>query len=375
MAATRSLSTEIGIQPACDAFGLARSGFYRGQGPATTPAPRPSPPRTLSPDERQAVLATLHSDRFVDTAPAAVYATLLDEGRYHCSIRTLYRILEEQAEVKERRNQLRHPVYQKPELLATAPNQVWSWDITKLLGPVKWSYCSLYVMLDIFSRDVVGWMIAPAESAGLAQRLIKDTCEKQQIGAGQLTLHADRGSSMTSKPVAWLLADLGITKTHSRPSTSDDNPFSEAQFKTLKYRPDFPERFGSLEDARAFCQTFFSWYNGEHRHAGIGLMTPAAGHDGRADTMRDARQRVLMAAYVAHPERFVRKPPQPPILPHAVWINPPKEPSASQDRAGATISIVDDQRVALNIEGIGVVSETVAVAPYAITTSIDEVLH
>jgi putative transposase len=375
MAATQALSTEIGIKPACDAFGIVRSGFYRVQSPAKKSAPRPSPPRTLSSDERQAVLATLHSDRFVDTAPATVYATLLDEGRYHCSIRTLYRILDAQAEVKERRNQLRHPVYQKPELLATAPNQVWSWDITKLLGPVTWSYYYLYVILDIFSRYVVGWMVAPAESAVLAQRLIKDTCEKQQIGTGQLTLHADRGSSMKSKPVALLLADLGVTKTHSRPYTSDDNPFSEAQFKTLKYRPDFPERFGSLDDARVFCQTFFAWYNGEHRHAGIGLMTPAVVHEGRAATMRDARQQVLMTAYTAHPERFVRKPPQPPILPHAVWINPPKKPSASQDRAGATISIADDQRVERNIEGIDVVSETVIVSPHTITTSTDEVLH
>ena len=375
MAATQSLSTEIGIKPACAALGIARSGFYRGQRPATAPAPRPSPPRTLSSEERQAVLATLHSDRFVDTAPATVYATLLDEGRYHCSIRTLYRILDAQAEVKERRNQLRHPVYQKPELLATAPNHVWSWDITKLLGPVKWSYYYLYVILDIFSRYVVGWMVAQAESAVLAQRLITDTCEKQQIEPGQLTLHADRGSSMTSKPVAWLLADLGVTKTHSRPYTSDDNPFSEAQFKTLKYRPDFPERFGSLEDARAFCQTFFAWYNREHRHSGIGLMTPAAVHDGRASTVRDARQRVLSAAYVAHPERFVRKPPQPPLLPHAVWINPPKGGSTSQDRAGATISIADDPRVARNSEGIGVVSATVGVSPHTIMTSTDEVLH
>jgi len=375
MAATQSLSTEIGIKPACAALGIARSGFYRGQRPATAPAPRPSPPRTLSSEERQAVLATLHSDRFVDTAPATVYATLLDEGRYHCSIRTLYRILDAQAEVKERRNQLRHPVYQKPELLATAPNHVWSWDITKLLGPVKWSYYYLYVILDIFSRYVVGWMVAQAESAVLAQRLITDTCEKQQIEPGQLTLHADRGSSMKSKPVALLLGDLGITKTHSRPYTSDDNPFSEAQFKTLKYRPDFPERFGSLEDARVFCQTFFAWYNGEHRHAGIGLMTPAAVHEGRAATMRDARQQVLMTAYAAHPERFVRKPPQPPVLPHAVWINPPKKPSASQDVAGATISIADDQRVALNVEGFGVVSETVIVSPHTITMSTDKVLH
>ena len=375
MAATRSLSTEIGIQPACDALGLVRSGFYRGQGPATAPAPRPSPPRTLSSDERPAVLATMHSDRFVDTAPATVYATLLDEGRYHCSIRTLYRILDEQAEVKERRNQLRHPVYQKPELLTTAPHQVWSWDLTKLLGPVKWSYGYLYVILDIFSRYVVGWMVALAESAVLAQRLITDTCEKQQIETGQLTLHADRGSSMTSKPVAWLLADLGVTNTHRRPYTSDDNPFSEAQFKTLTYRPDFPARFGSLNDARVFCQAFFSWDNGEHRHAGIGLMTPAAMHDGRANTMRDARQQVLMTAYAAHPERFVRKPPQPPILPYAVWIHPPKAQSTSQDRAGAMILTADDQRVALNVEVFGVVSETVVVSPDAITTPTAEVLH
>ena len=375
MAAIRSLSTEIGIQPACDALGLVRSGFYRGQGPATAPAPRPSPPRTLSSDERPAVLATMHSDRFVDTAPATVYATLLDEGRYHCSIRTLYRILDEQAEVKERRNQLRHPVYQKPELLTTAPHQVWSWDLTKLLGPVKWSYGYLYVILDIFSRYVVGWMVALAESAVLAQRLITDTCEKQQIETGQLTLHADRGSSMTSKPVAWLLADLGVTNTHRRPYTSDDNPFSEAQFKTLTYRPDFPARFGSLNDARVFCQAFFSWDNGEHRHAGIGLMTPAAMHDGRANTMRDARQQVLMTAYAAHPERFVRKPPQPPILPYAVWIHPPKAQSTSQDRAGAMILTADDQRVALNVEVFGVVSETVVVSPDAITTPTAEVLH
>ena len=375
MAATRSLSTEIGIKPACDALGLVRSGFYRGQRPVTAPAPRPSPPRTLSPEERQAVLATLHSDRFIDTAPTAVYAILLDEGRYHCSIRTLYRILEEQAEVKERRNQLRHPVYQKPELLATAPNQVWSWDITKLLGPVKWTYFHLYVILDIFSRYVTGWMLAPRESATLAQRLIAETCAKQGIGPGQLFLHADRGTSMTSKPVALLLADLGVTRSHSRPQVSNDNPFSEAQFKTLKYRPDFPARFGRLADARVFCQAFFTWYNGEHCHSGIGLMTPAAVHNGRASMVRDARQRVLSAAYVAHPERFVRQPPQPPLLPHAVWINTPKKESASQDGAGATIAIADDPRVARNGEGIGVVSETVVVSPYAITTPIDEVAH
>jgi len=375
MAAAQSLSTEIGIKPACAAFGLARSGFYRGQHPATAPAPRPSPPRTLSSEERQAVLETLHSDRFVDQAPATIYATLLDEGRYHCSIRTFYRILEAQAEVNERRNQLRHPVYQKPELLATAPNQVWSWDITKLRGPVTWSSFYLYVILDIFSRYVVGWMLASAESAALAQQLITDTCLKQQIEPGHLTLHADRGASMTSKPVAWLLADLGITKTHSRPYTSDDNPFSEAQFKTLKYRPDFPDRFGSLDEARAFCQRFFPWYNGEHRHAGIGLMPPAAVHEGRAELMRTARQQVLMTAYAAHPERFVRKPPQPPHLPHAVWINPPTKESTAQEGVGTTIAPGADHRVALNRDGIGGVAESGGSSPYAITDPTDEGLH
>ena len=375
MAATQSLSTTIGIKPACHAFGLARSGFYRGQHPATVPAPRPSPPRTLSSEERHAVLETLHSDRFVDQAPATIYATLLDEGRYHCSIRTLYRLLEEQAEVRERRNQLRHPVYQKPELLATAPNQVWSWDITKLLGPVTWSYFYLYVILDIFSRYVVGWMLASAESATLAQRLITDTCRKQQIAPGQLTLHADRGSSMTSKPVALLLADLGITKTHSRPYTSADNPFSEAQFKTLKYRPEFPERFGSLEDARAFCQRFFAWYNSEHRHAGIGLMSPAAVHEGRAALMWTARHQVLRTVYAAHPDRFVNKPPQPPLLPQAVWINPPTKESTAQNGVGTTIAPGVDRQVARDSVGIGVVAEPVGVSPHTGMTSTDEVLH
>jgi putative transposase len=275
MDATRTLSSEVGIKPACDALAVPRSGFYRAQArkhaPPVEPKKRPSPARALSTDERQGVLNLLHADRFADQAPHEVYATLLDEGVYHCSIRTMYRILNDHTEVKERRNQLCHPVYQKPELLATAPNQVWSWDITKLLGPVTWSYFYLYVILDIFSRYVVGWMIAPAESAVLAETLIRETCDKQSIEKGRLTLHADRGSSMTSKPVALLLSDLGVTKTHSRPHTSDDNPYSESQFKTLKYRPDFPERFGCIEDARSVCQDFFCWYNTAHRHTGIGI--------------------------------------------------------------------------------------------------------
>jgi putative transposase len=282
-------------------------------------------------EERQQVLDVLHSEKFVDKAPQEVYAALLDEGQYLCSIRTMYRLLEAHQEVKERRDQLRHPVYQKPELLATAPNQVWSWDITKLLGPLKWTYFYLYVVLDIFSRYVVGWMIASRETAVLAQKLIQDTIEKQNIQPGQLTIHADRGPSMKSKPVAFLLSDLGVTKTHSRPQISDDNPYSEAQFKTLKYRPDFPERFGSLEHARTFCQVFFTWYNTEHHHSGVGLMTPHVVHYGLAKEAFKAREKVLLAAYEAHPERFVRRVPVPLPLPQAAWINPPKRAEESEN--------------------------------------------
>jgi len=336
MEAALTLSSEVGIKPACEALEVSRAGFYRKQtqrnAPLVEPNNRPSPPRALSSDERQGVLDILHTERFVDKAPYEVYATLLDEGQYHCSIRTMYRILDENKEVKERRNQLSHPVYQKPELLATAPNQVWSWDITKLLGPVKWTYFYLYVIMDIFSRYVVGWMIAPAESAILAERLIGETCAKQNIEKGQLTLHADRGSSMKSKPVALLLSDLGVTKTHSRPYASDDNPYSEAQFKTLKYRPDFPERFGCIEDSRSFGQVFFPWYNKEHRHTGIGLLTPEAVHYGIAQDMQIARCEILRIAYELLPERFVKRMPVPPILPDAVWINKPKLLPVSEDK-------------------------------------------
>ena len=246
--------------------------------------------------ERNAVRACLHEESFQNCAPAAVYATLLDEGRYHCSIRTMYRILEGEGEVRERRDQLVHPAYQKPELLATAPNQLWSWDITKPLGPAKWRYFYLYVILDVFSRYVVGWMVADGESAELAKRLIADTCVKQEIEPGTLTIHADRGSSMTSKPVAFLMADLDITKTHSRPHVSDDNPYSESHFRTLKYRPGFPERFGSLQDSRGFSQEFFAWYNEEHRHSGLGLLSPAAVHYGLASAAIEQRRAVLDAA-------------------------------------------------------------------------------
>jgi len=319
------IGPRLGVARLCAALGVPAATYYRRRCPKPhPPAPRPSPPRTLPPAERTAVLAVLHEPRFVDRAPAEVYARLLDEGRYLCSERTMYRVLQANQEVRERRDQLCHPRYAAPELLATGPNQLWSWDITKLLGPAKWTYFHLYVILDVFSRYVVGWMIAHRESAALAETLIRDTCRRQAIAPGQLTLHADRGSSMTSRPVALLLADLGVTKTHSRPHVSDDNPFSEAQFKTLKYRPEFPARFGSIVDARDFCQGFFPWYNTEHHHSGLGLLTPADVHLGRAASRMAARSEVLALAFAAHPERFVRGVPHPAAAPTAVWINPPK---------------------------------------------------
>ena len=323
MTAVVSLGNEVGIRSACNALDVSRAGFYRWKTPAAAKMARYTPPLTLSASERSMALDILNEDRFIDKAPQEIYAKLLDENRYICSIRTMYRILEKEEEVKERRNQLVRPHYRKPELIATAPNQVWSWDITKLKGPVKWTYYYLYVILDIFSRCVVGWMIAQRELAVLARKLIKETMEKQSIQPGQLLIHADRGSSMTSKPVAFLLADLGVTKSHSRPSVSNDNPYSESRFKTMKYRPDFPDRFGSIEDARAFSQEFFPWYNTEHYHSGLGLLTPEDVHYGRAARILEAREGTLMAAYERHPERFKGKMPKPMALPDAVWINKP----------------------------------------------------
>lgn len=313
----------FGVKPACEALGLARATFYRRTRPRHGPAKRRGSPRRLTAAERAQVLATLNEPRFADLAPAEVYATLLDEGTYICSERTMYRLLAENAQVRERRNQLRHPNYPAPEVLATKPNELWSWDITKLLGPTKWTYFYLYVVMDVYSRYVVGWMVAHAESNALAEKLIAETCERQGIQPGQLTLHADRGSSMTSKAVAFLLADLGVTKTHSRPHVSNDNPFSEAGFKTLKYRPDFPDRFGSIEDARAFCADFFRWYNEQHRHSGIQLLTPSDVHHGRAAAQLEARAAVKAAAFAARPDRFVRGAPKIGELPDAVWINRP----------------------------------------------------
>jgi putative transposase len=311
---------------------VAQANWYRRHrvSPAAAkPAPVPHrervQPRALAAAERAAILDALHSERFADLAPDEVWATLLDKGTYLGSVSTYYRVLREAGESRERRRQATHPAAVKPELAATGPNQVWSWDITKLHGPAKWTYCHLYVILDIASRYAVGWMVATCESAALAGKLIAETCAKQGITRGQLSLHADRGSSMTSTPVALLLAGLGVTQSHSRPHVSNDNPYSEAQFKTLKYRPSFPSRFVSIEAARAHCQDFFRWYNNKHRHGGLGLHTAADIHHGHAEAVRAGRAQVLNAAYIAHPERFVSKPPAPPELPGTSWINPPQE--------------------------------------------------
>ena len=331
MSAVQQHAPTLAIAVVCLALGLARATFYR-RSKARLCKPRSAPPRRLGADERASVLATLNDERFSDLAPAQVYAMLLDEGQYLCSERTMYRIVAENTQVRERRAQRRHTHYAAPQLLATAPNQLWSWDITKLYGPQKWTYFYLYVILDVFSRYVVGWLVADAESAALAKKLIAESCERQSIAPGQLTLHADRGSSMKSKPVALLLADLGATKSHSRPSVSNDNPFSEAHFRTLKYRPDFPERFGSREHARQHCLDFFRWYNHEHYHSGLALMTPHDVHHGLVETKLVQRSIALSAAFNAHPERFPHGMPMPEAPRSTVWINPPKTITTSQTK-------------------------------------------
>lgn len=326
MRAAEEVGATVGVQQACEALGVARATLYRCRARREAPAPeepRPPSPRALPAEERQAVLDELHSERFVDKAPAEVYATLLDEGRHLCSIRTMYRLLADNAEVRERRNQLRHPTYAEPQLKAAGPNQVWSWDITKLAGPEKWRQYHLYVVIDIFSRYVVSWRLEHSESSQLAKELIAEAYNKQGVQPGQLAIHADRGTSMTSKTLAQLFADLGVTKSHSRPRVSNDNAFSESQFKTMKYRPDFPARFGSLEDGRVHCRAFFAWYNTEHYHSGLELLTPEQVHYGLADQVLDERHRVLLAAYDAHPERFVAGRPVRASLTKAVWINQP----------------------------------------------------
>ena len=344
MRAIAAVTTPGETAALCHSVGLARASFYRRRRPTPSLPPPPSrapSPRALAADERQAMLATLHSERFVDQSPAEVHATLLEEQTYLGSVRTMYRVLAEAHEVRERRAQARHPVYTKPELVATGPNQIWSWDITKLKGPLPYLYYSLYVILDLFSRYVVGWMVARHENAHLAERLIAATCLKQGIAPQQLTIHADRGAPMRSKLVALLFSDLSINASHSRPRVSNDNPFSESQFRTLKYRPEFPDRFGSLEHARGVSRDLFAWYNNAHHHSGLSYLTPADVHYGRAATVLAVRHRTRLAAYAAHPERFVQGPPRPETLPTAAWINRPPKPTR-EDAPGATIVTPDD---------------------------------
>ena len=331
-----------GVSPACRVLAVSRAGVYRRRQRLEAPVPvrgRPASPRAYSAEQQRGILEVVNSQRFRDSSVRQIVFTCQDEGLYLASPRTLYRMLEREGASRERRNHLIHPVYQRPELLATRPNQVWSWDITKLLTFQKWTYLYLYVLLDIFSRYVVGWLLAHAESATLASELIAQSCRKQGISPGQLTVHADRGSSMRSRTVAQLLSDLGVEKTHSRPHVSNDNPFSESQFKTLKYRPEFPGRFGSIQQGRLFGQRFFAWYNNEHRHSGIAYLTPAQVHYGRAREILDARHRVITAAALQHRERFVHGLPKRIEAPSAVWINPPSEKITLQDALQPAISI------------------------------------
>ena len=328
------MAPSLGVAPVCSALGLPRASYYRRLRPAPERPARPRPARALSEAEQAAVLQVLHSERFCDRSPAEVVYTLAEDGEHLCSVRTMYRVLAAHDEVRERRDQLRHPSYAKPELMATGPNQVWSWDITKLLGPTKWQYFYLYVIMDIFSRYVVGWMLAEHENATLAQRLVEESYVKQGVQPESLVLHADRGSPMKAKTTAQLLATLGVERSHSRPHVSNDNPFSESQFKTLKYHPGFPKRFGGLEDALGYCRGFFPWYNEEHRHSGLLFLTPQVVHYGQADEALDRRQATLLCAYEAHPERFVHGPPRRPELPAAVWINPPKDNGTARPVVG-----------------------------------------
>ena len=344
MRAIEAVTTPGETAALCHSVGVSRAALYRRRRPApraTPPRPRAPSPRALGATERQAVLNVLHSERFIDQSPAEVHATLLEEQRYLCAPRTMYRVLAAATEVRERRAQARHPAYTAPELVATRPNQVWSWDITKLKGSIPYRYYSLYVILDLFSRYAVGWMVARHENAHLAERLIAATCLKQGIAPHQLTIHADRGAPMRSKLVALLFSDLGIDASHSRPRVSNDNPFSEAQFRTVKYRPEFPGRFGSLQHARAVSRDLFAWYNDAHHHSGLSYLTPTAVHYGRAATVLAVRHRTRLAAYAAHPERFVQGPPRPETPPTAVWINRPPQPTR-EDAPGATPVTPDD---------------------------------
>jgi transposase InsO family protein len=331
------LAKRTGLKPACDALGLSRATVYRRRRPPSAPRPRRPrrPGRALSPAERQEVLDLLHSEDFIDKQPEAIVALLLTKGRWICSARTMYRILAEEGELHERRRQRRHPEYKRPELMATAPNQVWSWDVTWLRGPTPGVYFYLYVILDIFSRLVVGWTLARREDTDIAMHLVKETCNKQNIEPDQLNIHADRGAVQTAKNLVDLYRELAVRPSHSRPHVSDDNPYSEAHFKTLKYSPDYPDRFANWDDALAYCRRFFPWYNHEHRHSGIAFLTPADVHYGRVDAVLAVHSAALAAAYAAHPERFVHGLPTPKRPPAAVYINPPRpDPGAVLEHDG-----------------------------------------
>ena len=328
MKAVTELGADLGVKKACQALGVPRASYYRHRWGRRLTHPRrwPRPTKRALPEPvRQEVLDVLRSEPYADKAPAQVWAAVLDgESRLLCSVSTMYRILAATGEVRERRDQLRHPRYAKPVLEATGPRQLWSWDVTKLRGPEKRVFFSLYVVIDVYSRYVVGWLVSERECAELAQQLFKETCEKEKVVPGSVTAHSDRGSPMTAKSTAQLMADLGLTQSFSRPRTSNDNPYSESQFKTLKYRPEFPGRFGSLVDAKAFCRRFFEWYNREHYHSSLGLLTPWSVHSGEFEQVLQARQEVLDRAYAAHPERYVRGRPTPQRPPSSVWINEPQ---------------------------------------------------
>ena len=373
MEAVTAFSTEVGIRPACTLLGVSRSAYYRSlESEAVDPIRRSAAGRALTEAERTGVLDLMNSEEFCDQVPRQIWATLLDRGIYMAHWSTMYRILRENGQVKERRDQLSHPVYETPELLATAPNELWSWDITRMRGPEKWSYFYLYVIMDVFSRFVVGWMIANRENACLAKELIDVTCFRQGVNRDELTIHADRGSPMTSKTVAQLLVDLGIEKSHSRPHVSNDNPYSEAQFKTMKYRPDYPKRFGSIMDARAWAREFFTWYNEEHHHSGIGLMPPKAVHHGEDAALRAQRSLVLAAAYAAHPERFVRGAPVLPPLPEAVWINKPKEMSESDGGPQESEVVIEAKTILMSGDGMSGINEIPVLATCIKQPTLDE---
>ena len=340
MRSAKLLSKDIGLAKSCKLFGVSRMTEYRSRQPQQKAAQKRIHPRALTESEQMKVIETLSSEMFVDCAPAAVHAMLLEQNKYLCSTSTMYRLLRKHQAVRERRQIRRHPIYEAPQLLAQKPNEVWSWDITKLPGCRKFEYFHLYVMLDIYSRRVIGWMVAERESGTLAGEFIRDCCAREGIAPGSLTIHSDRGTAMTSRPVVGLLSALDVHKTVSRPQVSNDNPYIESHFKTMKYRPNFPKRFGSIQDARCALDPFFCWYNTKHRHSGIAYLTPDDVHFGRSEQLQNQRQRTLTSAYEAVPHRFVNGVPRPPALPRAAWINPPKPlgEQAALDRIASPVT-------------------------------------